>query len=471
MKSIQPTLINFPQFKMLELFDNKVVLSSTKQGVIVHTKRVTCPCCGKICNYNGNSNKGKHSLTQSSGNFLQKGQQFCPDCGKTIQVENTWLDELITSMKQFIVSQVLSLSNGKSEDEIVEHFNSTMSIKIAKSTVHNIISKSHEELAALEFDYEVKENFYGYDEQYLKINGKSAYRLVFFDIKENKILYEKVHYRFSKKILKQILKEVFGDKAPKGFVVDMKVEYPSAFKEIFGRKIKIQFCVFHLNKLILKEYRDALRIGKKVKWSLTNYYNLYTLFNIFYNRSFELKLLKKFLKNFENFKHKLNLEKIKFYVNKYNLKTKNTKTQKRKVIQIIETKMMKAFRKMLRNKRKFRKRKKLTLQPQTKTSAEDNLDRVINEIQLYPSKIQKRIMKIKKNFVYFIASEGEIMTNNKLEGFFGATLKKFRKKMRKSLVSISAILKRKRLQQEGKSFFRKFTLYDLAKIFVIVSFL
>lgn len=472
MKQIQPTLINFSQFKIFELFNNNVVLSLGKKGItIVHTKRITCPICGRLCNYNGSSNKGKHSLTTSSNNFLQKGQQYCPDCDKTIQVENSWLDDMITSMKQFIVSQVLSLSDGKSEDEIVEHFNSTMSIIIAKSTVHDIINKSNEDLENLEFDYEVKEHFYGYDEQYLKINGKSAYRLVFFDIKENKIIYEDVHYHFSKKILKRILKEVFGDKTPKGFVVDMRLEYPNAFKEVFGKKIKIQFCVFHLNKLILKEYNSALRIGKTVKWSLTDYYNLYTLFNIFYNRNFELKFLKKMMKNFEKFQTKLNTEKIEFYVNKYNINAKKFDTKRRKVIHIIEMKMMKAFRKMLKTRRNFRKRNKITLLPRTTDSAKKNLNKIIkDEIQFHPKKVQNRIMKIKKNFEYFVASGGEVMTNNKLEGFFGATLKKFRKKMRKSMTSISAILKRKRLQQEGKSFFRKFTFKDLAKIFLIVSF-
>lgn len=470
MRYIQPTLINFPQFNLLELFNNKVVLSASKQGIIVHVPRVSCPCCGKICNYNGSSNKGKHNLSVSSGNFLQKGQQYCPDCDKTIQVENTWLENTISSIKQFIVSQVLSLSDGKSEDEIVDHFENTMSINISKSTVHNIISKSNEDLEFLEFDYEIKNHFYAYDEQYLKINGKRAYRLVFFDLKENKIIYEKVHYAFSKKILKRILIEVFGDKTPKGFVVDMKLEYPKAFREIFGKKIKVQFCLFHLNKLILKEYRDVLRIAKKVKWSLEHYHKLYTLFNIFYNRSFELKYLKDIMKNFENFKQKLNLEKITFYVNKYNVKAKKIETQKRKVIQIIEMKMMKAFRKILHNRRNTRKRKKITLQSRTEDSAKEKLAKVIHEIQYYPGKLQKRIMKIKKNFEYFIASGGKIMTNNKLEGFFGATLKKFRKKMRKSMISISAILKRKRLQQEGKSFFRKFTLKDLAKIFITVSF-
>ena len=75
----------------------------------------------------------------------------------------------------------------------------------------------------------------------------------------------------------------------------------------------------------------------------------------------------------------------------------------------------------------------------------------------------------KENFEYFIASEGEVLTNNKLEGFFGATLKKFWKKNRKSLLSFSALLKRKRAKQEGREYFRKFTVFDLTQIFTVLS--
>jgi len=97
-------------------------------------------------------------------------------------------------------------------------------------------------------------------------------------------------------------------------------------------------------------------------------------------------------------------------------------------------------------------------------------DEVYKEKMIHPKKIIARIDKIKKNFEYFIASGGEVLTNNKLEGFFGSTLKKFRKKMRKSLVSFSAVLKRKRAKQEGISLFRKFTIFELSQIFSTITF-
>ena len=466
MKTISPNLINFPAFELAGLFSNEVVISRTG---IVHATRTNCCDCKNECNYNGSSNKGKHILSKSSNSFFQKGQQHCPICDKTIQVKNEWLDKIIDSMNQFILSQVLSLSEQLSEEEIANHLEKTMSIKISKSTIHNIIDKSNEEFEVIDFEYEIKEHFYGYDEQYLKIDGKRAYRLVFFDLKENKIIYEKIHYKFSKKILKQVLIEVFGDKTPKGFVVDMRLEYPSAFKEVFGRKIKVQFCVFHLNKLILKEYRESLKFGKKVKWSLMDYYNMYLLFNIFYNRNFELKILKKLMEHLKQFKANFTSEKVEFYVNKYMIDYKTFERQNQEVIEIMEKKLMKSFRRILHDQKNLRKRRKETLQVRTIESAQKNLARICGEQAIFPKQIQKRIKRIKENFEYFIASEGEVLTNNKLEGFFGATLKKFWKKNRKSLLSFSALLKRKRAKQEGRECFRKFTVFDLTQIFTVLS--
>jgi hypothetical protein len=465
--TIQPTLMNFSVFQHIGLFDRNVTI--TNSG-IVHTNKVFCPDCGTVCSYNGSSNKGHNIFSRSYNSFLRKGQQFCPECKKTIQVDNYWLDNALESFNGYLVSEIVSLSSNFSEDEIVNHLENTKSIIISKSLVHNIINASNEELSLLDFDYKIKHEFYGYDEQYITIDGKRAYRLVFYDLKNDEVIYEKTHYKFSKKILQEILKEVFKDSKPKGFVFDMRLEYPSAFQEVFGRKIKLQFCVFHLNKLILNEYNDCLRIGKKTFWTITEYFNLYTLFDVFYDRSYELSFLKKLSKNFESFKEKLTIEKIEMYAVKYELNVKKFDTKQKKVIEIIEKKLLKAFRKMLHSKKLERKRKKNNLIVRSVESARGKLDEILLQKSFYPEKIQKRIERINKNFEYFTGSNGEVLTNNKLEGFFGATLKKFRKKIKKTMLSFSALLNRKRAERKGISIFKKFTLHDLTKIFMTLSF-
>lgn len=466
MKIKQPDLKNFPIYEHLNLFSGEMIIS---QKGIFHTKKVNCPTCNNKCVYNGQSNKGKHILDKTTTILFRKGQQYCSNCKKTIQVENKWLDEYLVNLNDYVITQIISLSKTMSENDIKNHLSNTMSIEISKSSIHKIIKESNIILQNYNPQVTINDDFYGYDEQYLKINGKTAYRLVFYDHKMNNIIYEKIHYKFSKKILIGVLKEVFKDNSPKGFVVDMKSEYPNAFKEVFGKKIKIQYCIFHLNKLILKEYRDSQKIGKIVKWNLVDQYNLYTLFNIFYDRTFELKKIKKFMFCLEDFKLKLNDKKLEFYCNKYSIKVKDKKLRENKIIEIIEKKLLKAFRKITHNKRNNRKKTKKTLKVRTVESAREMFDKIYLEKEIYPKKIIKRIEKIKTNFEYFIASQGRITTNNKLEGFFGSTLKKFRKKGRKTLLSFSSYLNGIRAIKDGKEIYRKFSIYDISKIFMIFA--
>jgi len=461
----QPTLINFTAFKSLNLFNSTVKIS--KFG-IVHNKRLNCEVCGSLCSYNGSSNKGKHSLSRSTGSFLQKGQQYCPTCNKTIQVENEWINNMIESINQYLISQIISLSEQLSEEEIVDHLKRTMSIVIPKSTVHNVIKKVNKGLKEYKFDYEVGDNFYAYDEQFLKINGKQMYRLVILDLKNNVIIYEKIHKRFSKKILMGVLREVFGETKPKGFVVDMRLEYPSSFESVFGKKIKLQFCVFHLNKLIMKEYRDSLKVGKNVIWTLRQQYYIYTLFNIFYNRESEIAILKSMIENLDNFRRKLSQEKINHLVRKKKLQIKDRKRLEEKVLEIEEKRLLKKFRKILHDKKNERRRNKETLKVRTVESATEIFKRIDERKSIYPEKIRKRIIKIGEKFKYFIASEGAVLTTNKLEGLFGATLKKFRKKSSRCFLSISSLLKRKRARKEGVEFFKQFSILEIAKIFTAV---
>ncbi|MBD3355497.1 hypothetical protein GF361_05995 [Candidatus Woesearchaeota archaeon] len=468
MKIKQPTLINFSTYQILGMFDNKIIQSMTG---IYHTKREHCPICGKLGSYNGSSNKGKHDLSRSTGSYLRLGQQRCTSCNEPIPVNNEWFLKMKEKIRDFIKSIVISLSSSLSEEEIKVHLEEVYQIKIPKSTIHKIKSIADKEISSLEFEYKVKEGWYGYDEQHIKIKGKKAYRIVIFDLELNDVIYENIHFKLSKKILKKILTKVFPDKKPLGFVVDMLPMYSKAFKAAFGRRFKLQFCVFHLNKLILKEYRESITIGKVAKWSLVHYYNLYTLLAIFYNRNDELNHLKKLMKHFNNFKENLTPEKVQMYVQKYSVKTKKFETQKRNVIHIIEIKLMKAFRQRLKQKKQWRKRYKKTLLVRPVELAKYIFDKIFFQKMLYPKKIQDRLVKIKDNFDYFIASDGLVMTNNKLEGHFGATLKKFRKKLSKSVYSLSAILKRKHLRRLGKAVVKSFSLADLAQVFLLVSFL
>lgn len=433
----KPKLINFLNLKHFKLDYTQFFITDTN---IVHIKRVKCPDCGTLCSYNGSSNKGWTVFSNSYGAFFRKGQQFCSNCKKTIQVENPYLDDILKNFLEIITSQVLSLSESLSEKEIHEHLKRTMNIKISLSTIHNIKQILIKNLNVNETSKDVFSDFYGYDEQHLKIRGKTAYRIVILDIKENDILYEAVHPNFSKEILITILKKVFKGKKPKGFVTDMRLFYPDAFKEVFGKDIILQFCLFHLNKLLLKTYSDSLKMGKTVNWTLSDKKMLYLLFDIFYDRTSEIKKLDALIEINEKIKQNLTEEQIEYFATLFNIPKK-----KESVLKYYEKKLIKEFNQFCKQNKISRKREKRTLIPRTKEEAEDRLIATFARISSYPKAVRKAIRNINERFKYFVASKGEVTTNNKLEGFFGATLKKVRKKINKTIESFSALLKFKQL--------------------------
>lgn len=474
MNLYQPTLINFGHITLLHDYatQNNIKLVISKNGVL-HTERKQCPRCdGGLCSYNG-SNKTGHIISRSEDIYFKVGQQYCPHCGKTIQIENDFIVSIKHALNQFILSETLSL-RGKfmSYADISSHMYEVHKIKIDDTTLKTICENRFLDFENLEFDYEIEDGFYGYDEQYIRVNGKLVYRIVIYDCKNNCVIYEAKHETLTKKILKQILEQVFGDEMPKGFIFDMKTMYPNAFREVFGKKIKLQYCVFHLNKLILKEYGLALKVGKKSKWSIVHYLNLYSLFNIFYNREQELNLLKEFQKDLSDYKEKLiDIEDLDGHKKDVSFPKKCKTDDEKRVylVRVYEKELMKKFREHLHAEKLRRRRDKETLKVRTKEDAKNKLDKLIRISNWYPKKIEARIQKIKKNFELFTGSDGAHLTNNRLEGFFGATLKGTRKKGFRSDKALENFFKFQKLKASGVKMFESFSISQLAMIFGIVA--
>lgn len=476
MKMYQPTLINFRSFK--QIFDYakqlgvKIIIS--KDGVL-HTERIHCKNCNNLCSYNG-SNKTGNIMSRSVESFIKKGQQYCKTCDKTVQVENEFIDTIINELNQFIQSNVLSLREKfMSYPEIAMHLHEVYNIQISVTTLETICERIIRTYDSVDIDFKIENEIYGYDEQYIKVNGKLVYRVIIFDYKNNCPIYEAKHETLTKNELKDILKTVFGDNKPKGFVFDMRTMYPTVFKEVFGKTIKLQFCVFHLNKLILEEYRQSLKVGKKVKWSIASYSGLYSLFDVFYDRKQELNLLKTFQKDLNYFKKGIKIIEnidIEYKEIKFPKKCKNRDEKNKYLIQIYEMELIKIFRKHLHNEKLRRKRDNEVLKPQTKEDARKKL-KTISKItcNFYPKKIQKRIKKIKTNFELFTGSDGEYLTNNKVEGFFGTTLKKFRKKGFHSDKGLQNFFNFRKLRQSKTKFIKPFSIIKMATLFGIITFL
>ena len=470
---IQPTLYNYNYITLMHEYATqkgfKLIIS--KNGVL-HEVRLSCPDCNCLCNYNG-SNRTGNIMSRSIDAFFKKGQQCCPLCGRTFQIDNEFIDTIIRESNQFIISIALSLrEKSMSYDNIARHICETFDIPVSVKTLRDICEKKLSEYEDIDIEFEVEDDYYGYDEQYIKINGKAVLRIVIFDCKNNCPIYEAKHEHLTKKILMDILRDVFGDKKPKGFIFDMRPMYPNAFKLVFGRKIKLQYCVFHLHKLILREFRESLRVGKKVNWSIVQYLNMYGVFNIFYNREQQLELLKKFQKELTNYKEALEIiEDVETYKKDISIPIKyKTRDDKIKyLVEIYEKELIKKLREHLSAEKLRRRRENETLKPRTKEDAKNKLDKIIRISNLFPKKIEARVQKIKKDFDLFTGSDGAHLTNNKLEGFFGATLNGRQKKGFRSDKALGNFFKFRKLRQADTKIFDPTPISTLAVIFGIIA--
>jgi transposase-like protein len=438
----QTTLLNFSKASLVKTLSSKLVLSKNN---VLHTQPINCPICNCKCIYNGYSHEGNYNLLAKENEiFFKKGQQYCSTCDKTYQIQNSEFQEFNQLIIDKLKNQVYTLLElGNSESDIKYYLENNEGIKISKSNIALIkkdfftkIENSYPELDNL-----LKENlegFIGYDEQYLRIDGKRYYRLVFLNLDTNEVIYEGLHKDISKKSLIKLLKEIFKDSKPKGFVFDMKTMYVNAFKAVFGRKINLQYCIFHLHKSIMDKFNKSMKFLNKNLWTLEDYKRMYMIFNIFYDRSEDLKFIKE-LQFFRNF----------------DFITSSGKTDS------IDKYYIKIAKKHFHDNKLIRERKNglKRLKHNYKVQIENNLDEILELCKIpkyFPKKVVSQLRKIKNNFSDYTGGiEYGILTNNRVEGLFGSTLKKFQKKTFNIILHFSAFLKLKKLRKKGLSLLKK----------------
>ena len=145
----QTTLLNFSKAALVKTLNSKYILSKNN---ILHTERIYCPNCNKLCVYNGYSHEGNYNpLAKENDILFKRGQQYCPICDKTYQVEFPEFEEL----NQFIIDKIKN--NIKS---LLEFGNSESDIKLHIKRTENIsVSESYIKFLRKEFFNEVKTSF------------------------------------------------------------------------------------------------------------------------------------------------------------------------------------------------------------------------------------------------------------------------------------------------------------------------
>jgi len=437
----QSTLLNFSKASLVKTLSSKLVLSKNN---VLHTEPIVCPKCKTKCVYNGFSHEGNYNfIAKENDVFFKRGQQYCSKCNKTYQVESPEFDELNQVILDKVKNTILSLLEfGNSDSEIKLHLERTDNINISISFIKQLRKDFFKQVETAFPELDILEDkcfqgFNGYDEQYIKVDGKRMYRIVIFNFDTNEVIYQDIIEKLSSENIEKILRNVFKENKPKGFVFDMKTSYVNIFRKVFGKEIKLQYCIFHLNKSILDKFKKTLTILKQDLWTLEYVHKLYTLFDIFYDRTLEIQFIESLLSERE-------------FVHLF-----STSFDKKK----LEKKLISRFRKQCHDFKLERIREKRTLKVRSKNDAEERLNANLELAKIpkyFPLTVVRQLRKVKKEFAYFSGGiEEKILTNNKLEGFFGSTLKKFQKKTFNVLEHFKAFLRLKRLRKLGKSLLKE----------------
>ena len=238
-----------------------------------------------------------------------------------------------------------------------------------------------------------------YDEQFPKEGRSQKYRLTILDAETGRPLADELFDKKDPETIRQFLIANFDTSKPIFIVTDFYSSYPSILKEVFGDNLIHQYCLLHLNKLIVNDFPKNTTIAQELV--------KYRLLNIFYNREEEIEMLRK-----------LELEEIEIIRNEEAYKSWIKKAKK-------------SFYEFVHELELSRRRKKENLEMNSLEKTEKNFSELMDEINSFDEKIQKRLRMINKhwmNLTVFHYLGGAPAINNALENYYSTSLKTHRKK-------------------------------------------
>ena len=278
-----------------------------------------------------------------------------------------------------------------------------------------------------------------YDEQHPKKGRSQKFRLTLMNGSTKEPIADELFDSKSPETIFGFLSQHLDPTRPVFIVTDFYKSYPAVFERFFVNGFYHQKCLLHLNKLIVKEFsRQCSMKDELLK---------YELLNIFYNRSTEIRYLKK---------RALKEGQIKFG-DGYREWLKKAKQ---------------AFHTFLRKLEKSRRRKKRNLSLRTHNGSVRMFNKLMKKYDSYPKNIQKRLRMIRtnwENLTMFHRFEGAPATNNMIENYYSVSLKSHQKHQYTSDRGILNQMKLARLKRLGRLGCSRKTIPELLRRFVPFS--
>jgi hypothetical protein len=369
-------------------FDNNFEI--TLEGVFRKKIPPPCPICDTKMNHNGHNKYTKKNL-----GTIKIGKYLCPCCEEPVEEDKSVWEKIKTEFFNQLKKIYRLLRNNNVSYEAISDI-MRLIFPQSKGTVFRGFIESMEEV---EIPENGKAYIVHYDEQHPKKGRCQKFRLSLLDAKTKNPIAEGLFDDKNSETIKQFLILNLDINEPIFIVTDFGTSYPKIFKEIFGDKLLHQYCLFHLNKLIGKDFPRKSTIAQMLL--------KYKLYNIFYNHEKEIELLSK-----------LEAKERSIIKNKkvYKEWIKNAKNDFYRFVHELEL---------------ARRRQKVNLEMHSLEKSKHNFDELFKDIKSYDEKIQTRLIMIKdhwKNLTMFHVLPDIPATNNPIENYYSTSLKTHRKK-------------------------------------------
>ena len=338
---------------------------------------------------------GYNPYTKQGLGEISIGRYKCSSCGSTQEEDRSFWEDLKTllldSFNDFFqllryhnvsydgISAIMDFIYPRSRSTILREFNKQM---------------EQENLPKLE-----NVRMVHYYEQHPKEGRCQKYRLTLLDVKTQQPLADELFDDKNSETIKKFLQNNLDTSEPVFIITDFDPRYPEILKEVFGEKLVHQYCLMHLDKLIVSDFPRKTTIEQELL--------KYRLLNIFYNRESEIKFLEELqseeldvINNEKKHKEWIKIAKKEFYEFLYKLNLQ-------------------------------RRRNKENLPFHSLEKSKINFEELMKQIRTYEEVIQKRLWMINKhwlNLTLFHYLPEAPATNNPIESYYSKSLKTDSKK-------------------------------------------
>ena len=401
----------------------------TAKGIFRRTKPPVCQKCGMQMNYNGYNTYEKRGLGS-----VKIGRYTCPCCNTKYEEERSFWEKLKEDFFDIIsmIDKLLRLHHVSYQgiSDIME-----LIYPQGRDTIFNAFADSVEKtvIPPIE-DFQIVL----YDEQHPKKGRTQKFRLTLLDSVTGQPIAEELHDSKNSATITAFLTKYLDPNKRTFVVTDLYPSYPGVFREFFGENLIHQYCLMHLNKLIVRDFPTNTTIEQEL--------TKYRMLNIFYNRDVEIEFLRGLVEEEQVMKQ-------------------GAKKEYRAWLR----KQIATFREFVREQKRDRRRKKRNLEQRPYIEALKLFDELMEKMDSFEKPVQKRLRKIEKNWAHFTAFyfvKGAPATNNGVENYYSTSLKTHRKKQLRTDKGIENQMKLSSMKRAGMLVRCKKTLLESFLMFV-----